>query len=246
MPSMKNSLLLGIVMLAIGIAIGWIAKPVPDAGKTPVADVSPKKSTPTTTAETPPTVESPILGKRAIRPAAQAKLQSAEPTAEEMDQANEMQAKMTKNMVDRQRQRFEKQIDHLTESLSLTSDQKAKLTAWLDERLKDFGDLDLTNPASAQKMLEVSKLLSDESLQAQLAGMLTPDQQTALTDYQDREHRSKVDAIALKSLSNLQGIIQFEDGQRDKVYALLSESAEESLAAKSKAQWYDNTEPKKS
>lgn len=141
---------------------------------------------------------------------------------------------MTKQLAARQRQKFETQIARLAENLSLTDLQKSKLTSWLDERLKHLEDIDFTDTAAMEKFMEESKLLNDETLQAQLDGTLTPEEQAALAVHREREYLGKVDAIALKSLSNLQGIIQFEESQRDKVYQLLSESAEESLAAESK------------
>lgn len=228
---MKNHFLVGGVMLAIGFASGWVAKPAPDGNITSVADVPSGKSA---SPAPPPSADSPPPGKRAIRPAEPAESGAEMPTAEQMDQAKAMQSQMAKQMVARQRQKFETQIVRLTENLSLTDFQKSKLTAWLDERFKNLENLDITDPATAEKFMEESKLLNDETLQAQLAGTLTPEQQTALTAHQEREHLGKVDAIALKSLSKLQGIIQFEEGQRDKVYQLLSESAEESLAAETK------------
>lgn len=236
MATMKSPAIVGVVMLVIGIAIGWVVKPTPETGKpslTAASSEKPAALTPPSTASQ-PIAESPTPGKRAIRPTESPKPAPGTPTAEQMDQAKQMQSQMAKKMVERQRQKFEQQIDSLTESLSLTETQKSKLSGWLDERLKNFETLDLTDPATSEKFMEESKLLNDETLQAQLAGTLTAEQQTALTDYQDREHRGKVDALALKNLSNLQGIIRFEDGQRDKVYEILSEGAEESLADKSK------------
>lgn len=170
----------------------------------------------------------------AIRPAEPGKSESFEPTAEQLDQAREAQSRMTKQLAARQRQKFETQIARLAENLSLTDLQKSKLTSWLDERLKHLEDIDFTDTAAMEKFMEESKLLNDETLQAQLDGTLTPEEQAALAVHREREYLGKVDAIALKSLSNLQGIIQFEESQRDKVYQLLSESAEESLAAESK------------
>ena len=218
-------------MLAIGFAIGWVAKPTPAAGVESVSSASSDK--PASPSSQHP-ADPPPPGKRAIRPSRAAEPEPIMPTAEQMDQAKEMQSQMAKQMVARQRQKFETQIARLSENLSLTDFQKSKLTAWLDERFKNLEDLDPTDPATAERFMEESKLLNDETLQAQLAGTLTPEQQTALTAHQEREHLGKVDAIALKSLSKLQGIIQFEEGQRDKVYQLLSESAEESLAAETK------------
>ncbi len=236
MAAMKSPVIVGVVMLTLGFAIGWVAKPASETGKSSASTVSSEKSASLTPPKSAPqaAVDSPTPGKRAIRPTEPPKPAPGMPTADQMDQAKQMQSQMANQMVERQRQKFETQIANLSENLSLNGDQKSKLTAWLDERLKGIESNDLTDPATSEKFMEEFEQLNDETLQAQLAGTLTPEQQAALDDYQKREHFGKIDAIALKNLSNLQGIMQFEDGQRDKVYELLTQSAEESFAAESK------------
>ncbi len=217
-------------MLCIGIAIGWNAKPMPTPSVSPVASgLTPPPSKPVVAVAS---SEDPPPGKHALRDSVVKKPSNMMPTEAEMDQAKKMQAEMSKAMVKHQRAKFEQQIDRLTESLSLTADQKAKLTNWLDDGMKKLEGLDFTDPKAMTELPELSKLLTPKALEDQLASSLSAEQQTAFTDYKEREHHDQVDAAALKSLSKLQGVIQFEDGQRDEVYQVLTKSAEASLLAK--------------
>ncbi len=232
---MKNPFVVGLVMLCIGIGIGWVAKPVPDAGKSGVvANSSGKSAPPPPQPGPPPAADGGNPGKRAIRPPEPPKPAPGMPTEEQMDQAKKMQSEMAKKMVENQRTKFQSQIDRLSENVALTDAQKSKLSAWLDERFQGFENLDFTDPVKMEEFTKQAGQLNDAALEAQLDGTLSPEQETALTDFKTRERASKVDALALKSLSNLQGLIQFEAGQRDKVYEILSESAGETLDAQSK------------
>ena len=228
---MKNLIPFGLLMLVLGFAIGWLVKPVPAVNAATAAVVpSSHKSAEPVAANVP--AEAPVPGKHAQREAT-VKKPSNMPTEAQMDQAKKMQADMSKARVKRQRDKFAQQIDRLTESLGLSADQKSKLTAWLDDGMKKLEGLDFTDPNSMSQLPELSKLLTNKALEEQLAPSLTSDQKAALVDFKDREHRGKVDTAALKSLSKLQGVIQFEDGQRDEVYKLLTEGAEASVLAES-------------
>lgn len=232
---MKNLIPFGFLMLLLGFAIGWLVKPMPVAGgASPAAVMAPSKTTGPAGAIV--SEETPVPGKHIQREAI-VKKTSDKPTGEQMDQAmdqaKKMQAEMSKAMVKRQRDKFEQQINLLTENLSLSADQKSKLTTWLDEGMKKLEGLDFTDPKSMSSLPELSKLFTEKALEDQLTPSLTDDQKAALADFKDREHRSKVDTAALKSLSKLQGVIRFEDGQRDEVYKLLADSAETSVLAES-------------
>ncbi|MFM2199613.1 MAG: hypothetical protein RLZZ505_3045 [Verrucomicrobiota bacterium] len=228
---MKFQILASVILIAIGFSIGWVAKPAPDESTPLVAANIPSNESARITPRSP--VEQLPRGKRAIRRTETAEHLTDILTPEQMLEAKEMQTTMGKQMIQRHREKFEAQIARLTENLSLTELQKSDLTAWLDKHYETLGNIDFTDPAGFEKLVEDSKLLNNEALQDQLAGMLTPDQKKTFAGNQERERLSKVDAIALKDLSKLQGIIHFEEGQRDKVYQLLFESAEQSVTAES-------------
>lgn len=228
---MKNSLLVGIVMLGIGIAIGWVAKPSSadenSAAKTTVAAKTEETVSKPSPSAPPPAAVPP--GKRALREPS-VKKPSNMPSEADMERAKKMQGEMTKAMVERQRTKFEQHLKRLEESVGLTADQKAKMTAWLDERMKKIGDVDFTKAESMSGLTDLmGGGLSNKTLEDELAKSLTAEQQTALTAFKEKDLQTKVDSAALKNLSQLQGIIEFEEGQRDEVYKVLTAAAEEKL-----------------
>jgi hypothetical protein len=225
---MKNLVLVGGGMLGIGFAIGWMAKPVPsvasDEPRPAVASSKPVAVAAQSASESPPP------GKRAIR-IPEVKKPEAVPAGPSSDQVKKMQEDMSKAMTGRMRSKFEARIERLAEGLNLSPEQKDQLTVWLDGKLNEFGDLDFSDPASMASMTDLTKLLTETSLDEQLSSSLNAEQKEALAEFKEREHRSKVDTAALKSLSALQGIIEFEDGQRDEVYRVLTESADARILA---------------
>ncbi len=217
-------------MLGLGFAIGWIAKPVPvveqTAGKGKIREAQPRPETPVTKVDTEPTVQ----GKRAIRTPARETSDDAK--EKQMEQAKKMQAEMARQMTKRQRDKLVQHIDKLAEALGLTEAQKKPLIDWVDVNMAKMEGMDFTKPESMEGMMEVMKTLTPKAMQDQLATSLTEEQKVALKDFVDREHRTKVDAAALKSLSKLQGVIEFGEGQRDQIYEILAASADESLKAR--------------
>ena len=211
-------------MLGLGLAIGWLAKPVPVAA--PVAVARAVASTPPAPSASAPVVAELPPGKRAQREPAETKA-VLQPTEAQMEQGRKIQAEMAKAMVKRQREKFEKQIGKLTDNLHLTADQSAGLTTWLEGQMKELEKLDFTDGKAMSGMMEPGNLLTTQALEDQLAASLTAEQKAALVDFKDREYRTKVDTAALKSLSKLQGVVEFEEGQRDKVYEILVGAAEQ-------------------
>ncbi|RYD35995.1 MAG: hypothetical protein EOP87_06295 [Verrucomicrobiaceae bacterium] len=227
---MKNLILVGGLMLGLGFAIGWVAKPVPavdqTAEKGKARESQPRPASPVTQAEAVPAAP----GKRAIREPATEKPDSAKD--KQMEQAKKMQAEMSKQMTKRQRDKLMQHIDKLAEALGLTDAQKMPLTDWVEANMAKMEGMDFTKPESMKGMMELMKTLTPKAVQDQLAPSLTEEQKVALKDFTDREHRTKVDAAALKNLSKLQGVIEFGEGQRDQIYEILSAGADESLKAR--------------
>jgi len=216
-------------MLGLGFAIGWVAKPVPAASQAAVEktrQAPERKETTIAKAEAEPAAS----GKRANREPAKEKTDSAKD--KQMEQGRKMQAEMTKQMMERQRTKMLQHIDKLAETLGLTDAQKKPLVDWLEANLGKMEKMDFSNPDSMKDMMEVMKTLTPKALQDQLAPSLTEEQKVALADFTEREHRTKVDAAALKSLSKLQGVVEFSEGQRDQVYEILAAGADTSLRAR--------------
>lgn len=213
-------------MLVIGVLAGWLLKPSAATAEPSVPAVVERPEPPAAPVASATDVE-PVRSKRADREQAPPNL-PAGVTEEQMAQATKMQGEMAKAMAARQRAKFEQQIERLAQDLDLTDKQKADLTGWLDAEMKKLEELDFTDMASMSKL---EGLVTEKALQDQLMPSLTDEQATALTAFKEREHRGKVDSMALKNLSQLQGVIEFEEGQRDKVYEVLAETADEKLRA---------------
>lgn len=225
---MKNLTVVGLLMLGIGFGIGWLAKPVPALPKETAVLSKSSEGKPSVVAAEHPAADSPPAGKRVIR-VNDGKKPADAPTAAQMDQAKKMQAEMSKAMTGRMRGKFEARIERLAESLSLTAEQKAELTTWLDGRMKEIESLDFSDPAAMSHLSGDG--LSEKALDQQLAASLSAEQKEELEAFKGRERSAKVDTAALKSLSKLQGIIQFEEGQRDEVYKILTAGAEAGVDA---------------
>lgn len=165
------------------------------------------------------------LGKRAIRDAKPKKA----PGEADPAQIEKIQGQVTKAMAARQRARLEQHIAKLSESLSLTEAQKEGLTKWLDDRIGKLESMDLTDPSSVNNLDGVVASLTNKALEEELAKSLTGEQQVSLAGFKEREIQSKVDALALKNLSQMQGVFEFEEGQRDEVYRILAAAAEEKI-----------------
>jgi hypothetical protein len=227
---MKNLIVVGSLMLGLGFAIGWVAKPVPAvdqvAGERSVRETSARSASPAAKADAEPATQ----GKRAIREPAGDKPDSAK--EKQMEQAKKMQAEMAKQMMKRQRDKLTQHIDKLAEALGLTEAQKAPLIELMNANMAKMEGMDFANPESMEELMEAMKTTTPKAVQDQLAPSLTEEQKVALNDFTDREHRTKVDAAALKNLSKLQGVIEFREGQRDQVYEILAAAADESLKAR--------------
>jgi len=228
----RNQGLTGILVFVVGIAVGWFSRGT--VGQSPVdAKATSKMEAPSkpaasgapvaSTGENP--APSPVPGKRAIRDVTPKKA----PEGPDAEQVKKIQSQVAKAMAGRQRAKFEQYIEKLTESLSLTEVQKAGLVKWLDERIAKMESMDFTDPSSMKDGDGLMGSLSNKALEEELAKSLTEEQKTSLAGFKERETQAKVDALALKNLSQMQGVFDFEEGQRDEVYKILSAAAEEKL-----------------
>lgn len=224
----RNYGMLGLLIFVMGVAVGWVSRGIPqsqsDGSPDQTMAQSPAKVSSATPSGNESSAPSPIPGKRAIRETSPKKKSVVfDPDSKE---AKEMQERVGKMMANRKRTALEQRITKLAESLNLTEDQKSKLMAWVDDRV---GKLETSNMMDPTASAEALKAASDTGLDEKLAENLTEDQKAAFAGFKEREKQTKIDSMALKSLSQLQGVIDFEEGQRDEVYKILSESAEERL-----------------
>ncbi|WP_035612267.1 hypothetical protein [Haloferula sp. BvORR071] len=230
---MKPSAILApIATLFLGIAIGWLAKPDPIAVTGPNIP-SPAKTTAAST---------PAPGSEQTRPAkterphsiTEADNTAGDDSAGETDPAAEAEGRkmadqMKKAAIDRFGKKLEQFIADLDTTLTLTPEQKAQLQSALEAQLAELTGM-MNHEGDPEQVLDKLPELGTPALEAALAASLTPEQKAALETYKAKDRARQADTKALKKLALLQGIVEFKDGQRDKAYRILSESAADSLA----------------
>jgi hypothetical protein len=215
--------LLPLATLGIGIAIGWFARPMPE----PSSTVNEKSSgaSSSRSSDTKPLADA--------RPAKPAKPDRERPDPKEHKEstakAKEMMGKMQDAALGRQRTKLEQYAATLKENLKLSPDQVEKLKAAVESQLAEIEKM-LGGSGGAMSFGGDLAAVTADPLEACLAGTLSAEQQADLDSFKQREKTRKADAIALKSLSQLQGIVEFKEGQRDQVYEILTRSAEASVA----------------
>lgn len=224
----KNNSLILVSVFAGGVAVGWFSRS--EAGNGTGDDKTGSLAAVASNASRSENEESenaPVAGKRAIREVAPKKTdgplaQMIQPGSEAM---KDMQDKVGKMMADQKRVKLQQHIDKLAVSLGLTAAQKAGLQTWLDQRIAKMESMSIEDMGKSGKDGDLMKSLTNQAFEEQLAATLTEEQKTALANFKTRDTQSRIDSAALKSLSQLQGVIEFEDGQRDAVYKILSDAA---------------------
>ena len=219
---MKGSAtLLPLVTLGIGIAIGWFARPMPGPSSTVVE--KPGTASPSAASDAKPLAEARPAKPDRKRP-------DPKQHKESVAKAKEMMGKMQDAAVDRQRTKLEQYAASLTENLKLSPEQTEKLKSAVEFQIAEMTKMLSGSGAGAMAFGGDLKAIGTDSLAASIAATLSTEQQAEFESFKQREKTRKVDAIALKSLSHLQGIFEFKEGQRDQVYEILTRSAEANLA----------------
>jgi hypothetical protein len=229
---MKHNVVIGSLVFGLGMVTGWFIKPAPTSLASSAAARGSASKALTSAALTSPS-EPAIPGKRAQREPVVQKPANM-PTEEQTIMATEMKLKVGKTMINSHLGKLKQQIVRLDEKLQLTKEQKSGITTWLDDKISKIESIELSDSSSFSKVAELANSTTNEALENQLASTLNSDQKAALTDLKDSDLHLKIDAMALKSLSKLQGAIDFEDGQRDEVYKILTKNAEVKALAESK------------
>lgn len=228
---MKNKNTIGILLLALGIAIGWLAKPSSSSPAPPVVAAVPVAKA-VATAKSTPLNESSVPGKRFQREVTVQSNIGGPFTTNPSELANT--ADISKFKIKQQHTKLEQRIAQLDETMHFTAAQKSRLTTWLGGQMKKMESMDSSNPASLDGLAEIANSLTTEALESQLAGDLASDQQTVLAEFKEKEFRREVDTSALKTLATLQKDIEFEGGQRDEIYKILTQNAEKNVLEKLK------------
>jgi hypothetical protein len=139
---MKSKFVVPVGCLALGLAIGWVAKSAPSANTGSSASDHPTASVST----------SGISGKSmrsetamesgpAIRPARPKIVAAGSEVASAVEQVmNQMpdQAQMNKLRMEQEREKFENRFAKLTAELNLSPEQQAKIRATMEDSLKKW------------------------------------------------------------------------------------------------------------
>jgi len=212
-----------ILMLVAGVAIWWFLRA--DAADDQTGNDKNRLNTsvvprPARSGEA-NSENAPVASKRSIREAP--KQETADATDEmpqpSLESMKDIQSQAIKMLAAQKRAKFQQRIEKLAEALGLTDVQKSGLQSWLDERIAKIESIDSEDDG------DLIKLLTNQALEEQLLTSLTAEQRTAFDEFKTRETQSRVDAAALKSLSQMQGVIEFEGNQRDAVYQILNDAA---------------------
>ncbi|MCP5538221.1 MAG: hypothetical protein H7A51_18560 [Akkermansiaceae bacterium] len=235
---MKNSLILALVCIALGFAAGWLAKPealAPEETETASRPASRSASPfiPQGLSET----DTPKAARR------------SGVTVKTVKAGEEMDPEMKKRIEDSQRKQNELArkriadkndmlIAAMVKELGLNAEQEQALRAFYAAQMEkiEFGD-GMAALADPQKMKEMAAALRGDGLNDAMKNLLSAEQMDGLEAMQERQKNNVVEARAMKDLAKLQQALDLSEDQKQKVYNVLMEDAEKSLATQSDADY---------
>jgi F0F1-type ATP synthase delta subunit len=215
---MKMKFILPVGCLALGIAIGLMARSAPSTGvsgsasERVTASVSTSRTAGKATQSEPGIESAPAA--RPARPDLSLTKNKVETTAEETTNKMPSLEQMKQQMAEIEREKFETRFSTLSAGLNLSPEQQAKIRATMDESLKKMGG-DATN--SSVQMMKIG------SLDNVITSVLSEDQQAALTTIKAKHRQNRIESKALKSLADLTMVLDLNEEQKDAVYGVLSE-----------------------
>jgi len=239
---MRNAIVVGIICLVLGFAAGWVAKPgnagdgapggemaaaKPERQRAGDADSdSGKLATKTDRAR-----ESSDDGeKAAARTIVIENGKMVDQDDETIAQVEDMENRMQKAMVDRQRKKFDARIAKLVADLGLDATQEKQLREFYESKLDEIGGKmkDGDDPGFAG-MKELAGMMRGEGLDAHLERILTAEQQQEYEAMKEKERVTKLDSKALKNMARVNEVVSLQPDQKEAVYDLLYEDAEKDL-----------------
>jgi Spy/CpxP family protein refolding chaperone len=222
---MKNSFIIAIICIGIGIAVGWNLKPTatpePEIAS---SDITQKKHTREITQSLADNSSPSVPRKSRVA----TRIITPDQDGKETNPLNEaMLNNLSKVMMDKQKAKLEARIALLVDKLNLTPAQEAKLRALADTFNSDAEDKD-------SNLTDFASLLTDEKMDSTLAGILTPEQKEEYDALKNRETINKVEASALKNLAKL-SFLDMSQEQKDAAYEILHSEAKTSVGKNSPA-----------
>ena len=126
------------------------------------------------------------------------------------------QAQMRKQMIEKEREKFESRFAKLTTELNLSSQQQAKIRAAIEKSLKEMAN---------GEMKDLPELMKAGGLDEVTTATLNEEQKASFAAIKAKERQNRIDSKALKSLAVLTPVLDLNEEQKDAVYGVLSEQA---------------------
>ena len=217
---MKSKFIFPAGCLALGVAIGWTAKSVPSVGISgSTSDQGTTSASDSRTSGQATASETRMESHRVTRPASD-RIVPAEGKVESMvkQAMNQMpdQAQMRKQMIEKEREKFESRFAKLTTELNLSSQQQAKIRAAIEKSLKEMAN---------GEMKDLPELMKAGGLDEVTTATLNEEQKASFAAIKAKERQNRIDSKALKSLAVLTPVLDLNEEQKDAVYGVLSEQA---------------------
>lgn len=235
---MKNSLIIALVSIGLGFAAGWLIKPETAApeGTETAARATSRKAKPSS----PQSSSDSDKAKPARRSGVTVKTMTSEDDMDpEMKKAiEESQRKQTEMVKKRLSDQYDMKIAAMVKELGLDASQEKALRAFYAEQLEkiDFSE-GMAAMGNPDKMKEMAAALRGDGLGDAMKNILSEDQMEGFEAMQERKKNSKIESRAMKDLAKLQQSLDLSEDQKQKVYDVLMEDAEKSLASQSDADY---------
>lgn len=236
---MKSNFIIAAICITLGFSAAWMFKP--DAAETETNTANTKSSTERVSPVRKSKSSEAANSKEARGPRRSSVTVTRADSMDDLDPEmkaamEEGQAKQRKMMRDRMKGKFDLQIASMVEELGLNADQEKELRAYFDKQLDIMTISDpmeaISNP---EKMKEIAAAIRGEGMQEHMKEFLSEEQIEALDAREKRQRKNKIEGVALKDLSKIQQSLDLSDDQRDEVYNILVEEAEQKLDNKSDA-----------
>ena len=217
---MKSKFILPVGRIALGIAIGLVAKSAPPASAG--VSSSGQEASPASTSRTfrrTTLSETAMASGPATRSAPDRNVPTEGKVESMVEQAmNQMPdpAQIKQQMVNKEREKFENRFAKLTTELNLSPEQQAKIRATMEKSLKKM---------AADETKDLSELKKTDGLDEVTAAALDEEQMASFTAIKAKERQNRIDSKALKSLAELTPVLDLNEEQKDAVYGVLSEQA---------------------
>lgn len=156
-----------------------------------------------------------------------------------MEEAQNRQAEMVrKRLADKN----ELNIVAMVKELGLNASQEKALRAFYAEQMEKIAlDGGIEALSDAAKMKEIAAALRGDGLNDAMQNTFSAEQMKNLEAMQERKKNNKIESMAMRDLSKLQQSLDLSEDQKQKVYDVLMEDAEQSISSQSDTDYVTRT-----